>query len=90
MNNAMAAKQADDKESAVEYLNMVKMFKEAIQAADQVELSETDLAEVPKTPPPYRKKAQPTTLVEDLEARMAKYQELVEKYTQQGENQRAR
>uniref|UniRef100_A0A914DIC7 C2 domain-containing protein n=1 Tax=Acrobeloides nanus TaxID=290746 RepID=A0A914DIC7_9BILA len=90
MANAIAAKKAEDKENAVEFLNMVKTFNEALKATLEVELSEADFNLAPKTPPPYRKKTQPTTLLEELEARMAKYQELVQKFKESGEDQRAR
>lgn len=54
LRNAKAAQQANDRQTAAELIEMVKMFSQAIEAAKSAELTEADLAEVPKTPPPYR------------------------------------
>ncbi|KAF7636190.1 DM14 domain-containing protein [Meloidogyne graminicola] len=54
LERAKAAKEANDKTIAVEALQTVKLFNQALDAMKEgVELSEDDIQQIPPSPPPY-------------------------------------
>lgn len=88
--NGKAAVAAMDKVAAKQYVEMAKMFDQALAAMDTADADELDLSEVPPSPQPYRRVEQPTTFIGGLESRMNRFQSLARKATQDGNDRKAR
>ncbi|PIO64518.1 hypothetical protein TELCIR_13851, partial [Teladorsagia circumcincta] len=62
----------------------------ALAALETASADELDLADVPSTPPPYRKVEKPATFLGGLQTRMQKFQSLAKKAAQEGNDRKAR
>ncbi|WKX91019.1 hypothetical protein Q1695_009676 [Nippostrongylus brasiliensis] len=92
--NGKAAVAAMDKAAAKKYVETAKMFDQALSVLDTASADELDLADVPPSPPPYRKVEpvvqKPATFVGGLESRMERFRALALKATQDGNERKAR
>ncbi|KAK6059804.1 hypothetical protein COOONC_02549 [Cooperia oncophora] len=91
--NGKAAVAAMDKTAAKQYVEVAKMFDQALAALDTASADELDLADVPPSPPPYRrveKVEKPATFVDGLQSRLERFQALARKAAQEGNDRKAR
>ncbi|GMT37638.1 hypothetical protein PFISCL1PPCAC_28935, partial [Pristionchus fissidentatus] len=95
VENAKAAIAAGDKTSAQEFIEASKQFDEAIAALATVSADDIDPAEIPPSPPPYRKKAvvdnkPPRTFEQGLQQRKARFDAMAEEHMAKGDERRCR
>ncbi|GMT01575.1 hypothetical protein PENTCL1PPCAC_23749, partial [Pristionchus entomophagus] len=90
--NAKAAVAAKDKAAAQEYVAASKQFDEAIGALDAASAEDIDPAEIPPSPPPYRKKItmEAATFEEGLQKRKARFDEMAADCKAKGDDRRCR
>ncbi|KAI6234338.1 C2 domain-containing protein [Aphelenchoides fujianensis] len=92
--NAKLALEDKNTEYAKECAETVEMFEQALEACNEQDITMEDLAEIPSTPPPYKKKLSPVgplnTLEDELLARIKRFGELGADFEQKGDVSRAR
>ncbi|KAK5973559.1 hypothetical protein GCK32_004320 [Trichostrongylus colubriformis] len=90
--NGKAAVAAMDKTAAKQYVEVAKMFDQALAALDTASADELDLAEVPPSPPPYRRPQaeKPATFFGGLQSRMERFQAIAKKAAEEGNDRKAR